>query len=69
MKLRDTVRSSVGFVVVDTCKTFEGFWETMVFKATKSGLVRNYIDLDSARYVDESSAVDGHKRMIEKWAV
>lgn len=42
-------------------------FETMVFK-TENGIVRDWWDLNCIRYCTYDEAVEGHKKMVEKWS-
>ena len=61
------VETSHGFVLVDTCNTFDCGLETMVFKCTEDGKVTNWHDLDCRRYITIPEAIKGHALMVEKW--
>jgi hypothetical protein len=43
-------------------------FETMVFACDSGGHVTNWGECDSDRYATEEAAVDGHRRMVERWA-
>ena len=64
---RNVVESSRGPVLIDTRYTFDGYYETMVFKCDKNGAVDNWIELDVDRYPSIMEMRDGHQRMIGKW--
>ena len=66
---RDLIQASRGLVLVDTCLTSEGFWETMVFPADPNGMIASSIDLDGMRYDTEDQARQGHSEMIGKWRI
>lgn len=57
-----------GSVIIDTCYTFDGKWESGVFRV-KSGTetVRNWIALEIVRYKNKEEAQIGHDDLIEKW--
>lgn len=64
-KMRDTITSYRGKVIIDTCLTTDCGYETMVFKANPDGTLGE--SLDSDNYFDKDHAVVGHMAMIEKW--
>lgn len=66
-KFTDVIRTSNGYVLVDTCEPFDCGWETMVFKCNKTGKVTKWADLDCERYPDREHAELGHYEMIHKW--
>lgn len=68
-KLTDIIYAKIwGQAVVDTCLTFDGFYETMVFKINPvTGIRQMYPEVDSMRYANEDQAREGHQKMIEKW--
>ena len=68
---RDVVESSRGTVLIDTRYTFDGYYETMVFRCDKNGGVKDddWIELDCERYPSIKDMRDGHQRMIGKWSV
>lgn len=56
------------YVAVDTSYIpMENCYETMVFRCTKNGTVRNWTDMDFQRYKTEEEAKAGHQIMVEKW--
>lgn len=68
-QLRDAVPANFyGTVVVDTSCTFEGYYETMVFKTDPmTGITCASSELDVMQYATEEQATAGHYKMIEKW--
>ena len=67
---RDVVKTSSGYVLIDTRHTFDGYYETMVFRCNEDGnIVReeDWLELDGDRYPSAAEMCDGHKRMIDKW--
>ena len=68
---RDVVQSKNGMVLIDTCHTFDGLLETMVFRCNEDGrIVRNedWIELDRLLYNNVDDMKNGHQRMIGKWS-
>ena len=70
-RLTDNIYAKAwGEVAVDTCLTFEGFYETMVFQIdVTTGRPCYSTEVDSMRYADEDQAREGHQKMIDKWRV
>lgn len=69
--MRNVIQTKNGrHVAVDTQIVFDkGLWETMVFRCSKSGIIKNHKELDVVEYEDEIDARKGHIRMCNKWAV
>ena len=66
--LRDIVKSpSRGTVLIDSCKTFDVGYETMVFKCDSGGNIESYLDIDRAIYPTFEDMKYGHQQMIGKW--
>ena len=65
---RNVVTSSKGTVVIDTRHTFDGYYETMVFKCDSDGNI-DWLEIDCDRYPSADEMEAGHQRMIEKWRV
>ena len=66
--LRDIIKLRSGkFVMVDTRWTIDQGWETMVFSCDEDGKVKNWSDLDCARYANKEDAAIGHAEIINKW--
>ena len=68
-KLRDAINCpTFGEVVVDTSYTFEGYYETMVFRKDRSDDTLCFCEpLDTVQYATEHEAIAGHEQMLEKW--
>ena len=66
-KWRSTVKTSTGYVAVDTCFTLDHGWETMVFECNEHGGIKSWMDLDCENYKTKAEAKAGHKAMMEKW--
>lgn len=67
MKLTNLVKTSNGYVLIDTCFTLDHGWETMVFECDENGKVNKWLELDVDRYGSQVAAENGHWQMVEKW--
>ena len=65
--MRTIVKTSRGYVMVDTYDTFDAGLETMVFSCTEGGSIISYGYLDVRHYATVPEAIKGHMDMIEKW--
>lgn len=65
--LRHVVQTEDGLnYAVDSCRTFEGHLETIVFKARKgNGNITNYKELYFRRYSSEEEMETGHYEICE----
>ena len=64
---RSIVKTSKGYVAVDTCCTFDKEWETMVFECNEHGGIKSWSDLDCENYETKAEAKAGHEEMIKRW--
>ena len=67
MKLTKIVKTSKGYVLIDTCFTLDHGWETIVFACDENGKVDNWQGLDVDIYGSQVAAENGHWQMVEKW--
>ena len=65
--MRTIVETSRGYVLIDTCNTFDAGLETMVFSCTEDGNTISYSDLDVRHYATVQEAIKGHWDLVEKW--
>ena len=69
LHLRDTILSSIGTVVIDTCFVFDGQkFESLVVKC-QNGVPNWGAELEQRRWPDEKAAELGHAALIDKWEV
>ena len=64
---RDTIKTSKGYVLIDSRNTFDHGFETMVFRCDQNGNVSNWLDIDVDRYFSYEEMLEGHVCMINKW--
>ena len=67
VRLSTTVKTSFGYVWIDTNDTPDHGWETMVFECNENGEVTSWAELDVDIYEDYEEAKAGHEEMVSEW--
>ena len=69
LHLRDTILSSIGTVLIDTCFVFDGKrFESLVVKCINGAADWKAV-LEERHWPSEEAARSGHQLLIKKWEV
>lgn len=66
-QIQDVVKTSNGYVLVDSIYTIDHDFETMVFSCDEKGENIDFSDLDCEHYSNIRDMAEGHKAMVERW--